>query len=219
MIQSLDTTTLAKYVAQQLNNLLPDFDISGDVLYPFVKKAIERTEYCFSKINIKYFFDGNNVRFNHLNTDQYAMFLYYLSNTIWAEEKDDIMAGKVYYLNKALNGFDAFYEVILPDIFILTHPVGTVLGRGNYSDYFVAYQRVTIGGNTELDYPTLGKGVAMYGGSAVIGKCNIRNGCSISFGTIVMERDIPPNMVVFGNHPDIAYKRASKSPIERYFIP
>ena len=68
MIQSLDTTTLTKYVAQQLNNLLPDFDVNGDVLYPFVKKAIERTEYCFSKINIKYFFDGGNVFFNHLNT-------------------------------------------------------------------------------------------------------------------------------------------------------
>ena len=218
MIQSLDTTTLTKYLAQQLNNLLPGFDINGDILYPFVKKAIERTEYCFSKINIKYFFDGTNVRFNHLNTDQYAMFLYYLSNTIWQAEKDGLLASKLYYLNKALNGLDAFYEVKLPDIFILTHPVGTVLGRGNYSDYFVAYQRVTIGGNTELDYPTLGKGVAMYGGSAVIGKCKIGDGCSISFGTVVMERDIPPNMVVFGNHPDITYKRASKSPIERYFI-
>ncbi len=216
MIQSLDTTTLTKYVAQQLNNMLPDFDINSKILQPFVKKAIERTEYCFSKINMKYFFDGTNARFNHLNTDQYAMFLYYLSNTIWAEETDDIMAGKVYYLNKALNGLDAFYEVQLPDIFMLIHPVGTVLGRGKYSDYFVAYQRVTIGGNTELDYPTLGKGVAMYGGSAVIGKCKIGDGCSISFGTMVMEKDVPPNMVVFGNHPDITYKRARKSPIERF---
>jgi len=168
MIQSLNTTNLTKYVAQQLNNLLPDFDVNSDVLYPFVKKAIERTEYCFSRVNIKYFFDGNNVRFNHLNTDQYAMFLYYLSNTIWQVEKDGLLASKLYYLNKALNGLDAFYEVKLTDIFILTHPVGTVLGRGNYSDYFVVYQRVTIGGNTELDYPTLGKGVVMYGGSAVI---------------------------------------------------
>lgn len=218
MIQSLDNNTLTEYISKQVNNLLPDSEIQSNILYSFIKKAIERTEYCFSKINAKYFFDGKNVFFNHLNTDQYAIFLYYLANTIWVEEKDSTLSSKIYYLNKALHGLDAFYEVTLPDIFILTHPVGTVLGRGEYSDYFVAYQRVTIGGNTDLEYPVLGKGVAMYGGSAVIGNCKIGNGCSISFGTMVMERNIPPDMVVFGNHPDIAYKRASKSPIERYFI-
>lgn len=218
MIQSLDANKLTEYISKQLTNLFPDEKIAPDIMSHFVKSALERTEYCFSKVNVKYFFDGENVFFNHLNTDQYAMFLYYLSNTIWVEEKDDIMAGKIYYLNKALHGLDVFYEVILPDIFVLTHPVGTVLGRGEYSDYFVAYQRVTIGGNTDLEYPVLGKGVAMYGGSAVIGNCKIGDGCSISFGTIVMEKDIPPNMVVFGNYPDITYKHAIKSAIERYFI-
>ena len=217
MIQSLDTTQLTKYVAQQLSNLLPNFDINGNLVSPFVKKAIERVEYCFSQINDKYFFDGNNVLFNHLNTDQYSMFLYYLSNTIWQAEKDDQLASKIYYLNKALNGLDAFYEVKLPDIFRFIHPVGTILGRGNYSDYFVAYQRVTIGGNLQLEYPTLGKGVVMYGGSAVIGKCNIGDGCLMSFGTIVMERDIPSNTVVFSKYSDIAYKQARKNVMGLYF--
>ena len=218
MIQSLDNSTLAEYISKQLNNLFPDNEIAPNILQSFVNKAIKRTEYCFSKINIKYFFDGKNVLFNHLNTDQYAMFLYYLSNTIWTEEKNVVLAAKVYYLNKALNGLDAFYEVILPDIFMLTHPVGTVLGRGKYSDYFIAYQRVTIGGNLNLEYPLLGKGVVMYGCSAIIGNCNISDGCLISFGTVIIERDIPPNMVVFGHHPDIKYKTTSRSTIERYFI-
>ena len=218
MIQSLDTKILTDYISRQLNHFFPDDKITSDKISPFVKRAFQRTEYCFSKVNVKYFFDGQNVFFNHLNTDQYAMFLYYLSNTIWVEGRDDIMAGKVYYLNKALNGFDAFYEVNLPDIFLLTHPVGTVLGRGEYGDYFVAYQRVTIGGNTDLEYPVLGKAVAMYGGSAVIGNCKIGNNCTISFGTVVMEKDIPPDVVVFGNYPDITYRHATKSAIERYFI-
>lgn len=164
MIQSLDDKTLAEYVTKQLNNLFPDNEIKSNVLQAFVRKAVKRLEYCFSRINVKYFFDGKNVLFNHLNTDQYAMFLYYLSNTIWMEEKNNIIASKVYYLNKSLNGLDIFYEVMLPEIFLLTHPVGTVLGRGKFSDYFVAYQRVTIGGNKNLEYPTLGKGVAIYGG-------------------------------------------------------
>src|SRR3989338_50857 len=190
MMQSLDTITLTRYVARQLNNLLPDSEIAPQAIAQFVKKAIQRTEYCFSKVNNRYFFDGKNILFNHLNTDQYAVFLYYLSNTIWRKEKDDTLASKVYYLNKALHGLDAFYEVNLPDIFLLVHPIGTALG----------------------------KGVAMYGGSALIGRCKVGDNCLISVGTIVMERDIPPDMVVFGRYPDISYKRTKKSVIERYFV-
>ena len=138
MIQSLGITTLSRYVAKQLNNLLPDVEVKSQVLDSFVSKAIERTEYCFSKINNECFFDGRNVRFDHLHTDQYAMFLYYLSNTIWRQEKDEILAGKIYFLNKALNGLNIFYKVALPDIFLLFHCVGMVLGRAEYKDYFVA---------------------------------------------------------------------------------
>mgnify|MGYP003804530169 CR=1 FL=1 len=215
---SMDQSSLVKYVTKQLNFHFPDGDIRSECLSSAVEKALKRTEYCFSKVNLKYFFDGESVIFNHLNTDQYAMFLYYLSNTIWREEKDSILASKVYYLNKALHGFDAFYEVDLPDIFLLTHPVGTVLGRGTYQNYFIAYQRVTVGGNPKLKYPTLGKGVAMYGGSALIGNCQVGDNCLISIGTIVMDQQIPQNMVVFGKYPDVSYKKAKRSVIDRYFI-
>ncbi|MFC1509554.1 serine acetyltransferase [Candidatus Omnitrophota bacterium] len=218
MRQSLDVNTLNRYVAKQLNNLLPDSKINSKALIVFVKKAIKRTEYCFSKIKNRYFFDGTHVRFNHLNTDQYAMFLYYLSNTIWRDKKDERLASKVYYLNKALNGLDAFYEVNLPDIFLLVHPIGTALGKGEYKDYFVAYQRVTVGGNTDLEHPILGRGVAMYGGSALIGKCKVGDNCLISVGTIVMESDIHPDMVVFGRYPDLSFKKTKNRVMERYFI-
>lgn len=217
MIQSLDTATLTRFIADQISNLLPDAKVKHDNLFPFVKKAIKRTEHCFSKINNKYFFDGNQVRFNHLNTDQYAMFLYYLSNTIWQEVNDDKLASKAYCLNKALNGLDAFYEVRLPDIFLLVHCVGTVLGRAEYNDYFVAYQRITVGGNNH-EYPSLGKGIVMYGGSAVLGKCDIGANCFISYGSLVIDNDIPPNMIVFGRHPETSYKPTKKNVIERYYI-
>ena len=217
MIQSLDNHSLTEYITAQINIFFPDKKIKTVLLYSFVKQAIGRVEYCFSKINNKYFFDGKNIFFNHLHSDQYAIFLYFLSNTIWMEERDDILAGKAYYLNKVLHGLDAFYEIILPDVFLLVHPVGTILGRAKYDDFFVVYQRVTVGGNTDLEYPIFGKGVALYGESAVIGNCRIGDGCSISYGTIVMEKDIQSNMVVFGSNSDITYKHASKSPIDRYF--
>lgn len=215
---SLSQKALASYVARQISNFFPDGTVKTHALDPYVTRALERTGYCFSRVNAKYFSDGDQVLFNHLNTDQYAMFLYYLSNTIWRLEGDVALAEKVYSLNKALHALDAFYEVELPDVFKLQHPVGTVLGRGKYSSYFVAYQRCSIGANLSDEYPILGEGLVMYGGSAIIGNCRIRDNCWISAGTIVMDTDIPSNRVVFGQYPNTAYKETSRNVIEKYFL-
>ena len=215
---SLSEKALASYVARQISSFFPDGIVEPQSLNHYVERALERTEYCFSRVKAKYFYDGEQVLFSHLNTDQYAMFLYYLSNTIWRLEGDVSLAGKVYCLNKALHALDAFYEVELPDIFKLQHPVGTVLGRGKYSNYFVAYQRCSIGANLSDEYPILGEGLVMYGGSAIIGNCRIHGNCWISVGTIVMDTDIPSNRVVFGKHPNTVYKETSRNVIEKYFF-
>ena len=215
MITSLSIEDLGMYVTKQINNFFPDVNI----LYfgHYVEKAMERTEHCFSRIGGKYFSDGDQTLFNHLNTDQYAMFLYYLSNTIWKLARDPDLAGKVYALNKALHALDVFYEIELPDIFRFLHPVGTVLGRGAYSDYFVVYQRCTVGTNLSFEHPTLCEGVAMYPGSAVIGDCEIGDNCMISIGTVIMDMDIASNQVVFGNRGNIEHKRTSRNVIQEYF--
>ena len=215
---SLEKNDLVSYISKQVSTSFPDREISPESLMSPVSKALERAEHCFSRINNKYFFDGENSTFNHLNSDQYAMFLYYLANTIWKEEENEELASKVYYLNKYLHGIDVFYEVRLPDIFLLVHPLGTVLGRAEYSDYFVAYQQVTVGGDKDLKYPRLEEGVAMYAGSSLIGNCKVGKNCLISIGTTVMGTDVPSDTVVFGKYPELASKKTSKSVIERYFI-
>lgn len=217
MQQSLSTDELNRYVLKQINHFFPDVRIHAKRLKPSLHKTMERLEYCFSKIRNKYFYDGSRVRFNHLNTDQYAIFLYFLSNTIWREEQDEDLACRAYYLNKLLNGLDVFYQVALPDIFLLVHPVGTVLGRGEYKDYFVAYQRVTVGGNTGLDYPFIGRGVAMYAGSALIGKCAIGENALISANVTVMDQDVPPSTIAYSDHTGIHFKEAKKSVFDLYF--
>ena len=65
-----------------------------------------------------------------------------------------------------MHAVDAFYEVQLPDVFAVQHPVGTVLGRANYSDYFICYHNCTVGANLDNDYPSFGRGIVMYGGAA-----------------------------------------------------
>lgn len=53
-----------------------------------------------------------------LYSDQYAMFLYLLSNTIHRRTDWQSLCDKLFFLNKALYGIDAFYEVEFPDIFL-----------------------------------------------------------------------------------------------------
>lgn len=217
MIQSLDIKTLGRFTTQQLNNSFPDFLIKSSTLDGFVKKSMKRVEYCFSKIKNKYFFDGKNALFNHLNSDQYAMFLYFLSNTIWQEETETNLASKVYCLNKALHGLDVYYEIELPEIFLLVHCVGTILGRADYQDYLTVYQRVTVGGNNGL-YPQIGEGVVLYGNSALIGNVTTGNNCFLSYGTTVVDNSVPSNVLVYGRSPNLTFKTTQKSVVNQFFF-
>lgn len=202
---SLAPDQLATYLARQVSNLFPDRQLIGDDYRRYVDAALTRLDYCLARITDKYLPDGAERPFNHRNTDHYAMFLYLVSNTVFRQGGETELAEKAYALNKALHALDVFYEVALPDIFFFQHPVGTVLGRGRYSNYFAVYQRCTIGAKDGV-YPTIGEGVVLYGGSAVIGNCRVGNNVWLAAGTRVMGQDIPDNSVVFGQSPTLTVK-------------
>lgn len=214
---SLDAPALAQYVSRQLSNFFPDRDVPPGEISGVLPHVLQRVEHCFSHVNNKYFFDGSQVHFNHLHSDQYATFLYYLANSLWKVEGHRELAGKVYYLNKALHSLEIYYEIELPEVFLLAHPVGTVLGRATYGNYLVLYQGCTVGGNQKLEYPVLGEGVALFGRASVVGRCNVGDDSLISAGSLLIDTDSPPHHVAFGSHPHVQFKPTSKSVKERYF--
>ncbi len=196
---SLDARGLATYAAGQVNGLFPDGEtVTADALMDAVQAALPRLEHCFVHVDNKYFFDGGSAVFNHLHGDQYAMWLYLLSNELHRQGGPAATCSKLFLLNKALHGIDAFYEVELPSIFLLVHPLGTVLGRGRYSDFFVAYQRCGVGSNHDV-YPTFGRHVTLRPGSAVLGACNIGDHCQIATESLVLDRDLPDHTLYIGN--------------------
>ena len=145
---SLKKEDLTRYVMDQLNLFFPDRTrIPQEAIEGYIPAALADLDYCFSHVNDKYFRDGDRTMFNHLNSDQYAMFLYRLSNLLFKETGDVNVSTKLFLLNKCLHGIDLFYEVELPQIFLINHPLGTVLGRGKYSDFFIAHQKCNIGSN------------------------------------------------------------------------
>ena len=198
---SLQRTELALYVRRQFENLFPDAADLGE-LPTFVDLALDRIEHCFSRVRLKGFYADGQARFSHRHSDQYAIFLYYLANSAFRTTPGHPIADKAYALNKALHALDAFYEVELPDVFAVQHPVGTVLGRATYSDYFICYHNCTVGANLDNDYPSFGRGVVMYGGSRVIGKTAVGDNTLVSTGAIVIDGGVfEPNSVLHGVHP------------------
>ncbi len=207
---SLDVAGLAAYAAAQLNAMFPDPDpVSADDLLAAVNGALPRLEHCFSHVANKYFFDGEQAVFNHLHGDQYAMWLYLLANELNRQGGPASTSSKLFLLNKALHGVDAFYQVELPSIFLFVHPLGTVLGRGKYSDFFVAYQRCGVGSNNNI-YPTFGRHVTLRPGAAVLGACVIGDHCQIATESLVLDRDLPDNTLYIGGPRNATLKRQDR---------
>ena len=127
--------------------------------------------------------------FSHLHGDQYAMWLYLLGNELHLQGAPADLCSKTFLLNKALHGCDIFHEVELPSIFLLVHPLGTVLGRAAYDDYFVSYQRVGVGSNHDI-YPRFGKHVTLRPGASVLGDCSVGDHCQIATNALLLDRDL-----------------------------
>ncbi len=206
---TLNKKQLADYVARQVNNFFPDeLKLETSLIDLVIDETLCRVEYCFSKINNKYFFDGTHSVFNHLHGDQYCMFLYYLSNTMYRNGIDSVYCNKIFLLNKCLHGLDAYFEVELPDIFLVIHPIATVLGRGKYSDYFLVYQRCGIGSNRDV-YPSMGKFVSLHPGSAILGNSAIGDHCSIASESLVIDTNLESGTMYIGNPKTHYTKRQS----------
>ena len=199
MITSLNKSDLREYISRQLNYFYPDNDIIDLKNYErAITLALDRLEYCYKPCTLKHYNNGENTFFNHLYSDHYVMYLWFLANTIWKESSDKTTCNKLYYLNKSLNGLDCMYDTNLPDIFLIFHGVGTMLGKASYSDYFVVLQGCTVG-MSNGKYPSIGKGVSLTAHSSLIGNCKVGDNVTISSYTNIIDKDIPAGTVAFRN--------------------
>lgn len=142
-----------------------------------------------------YHHEGNTF-FSHLHSDQYTLFLWFLSNSIWKEYEDTIFASKFFYLNKVLNGVMCMYDADMPDIFLVLHGGGVVLGKASYSDFFVCYQGCTVGA-IEGAYPHLGKGIVMAPQSTIIGSCVVEGHSTIGNQALLRNMNLKSGMLYY----------------------
>jgi len=211
MIITISQKKLIELTARQLDNL---FVLEGDKdredLQIGIELALKKTKYCFTFSVNEYYRKDDRVIFNPYQSGQYAIFLYFLCKIVINQCGNDLLADKIYYLNKVLNGVDLYHTIDLPDIFGLDHPLGSVIGRATFSDYFFFTQNCTVGNNNGI-YPSFGENVILFAKAAVIGDSHIGNNCIISANTYVKDQDVPDNSIVFGSSPDLVIKTKDES--------
>jgi serine O-acetyltransferase len=211
MIIEVKKKKLKELLCKQLNNFFFLTKKEKDILEKTIPIVLYKLKNCISASNNIYYKKNNIPYFNPYNSAHYSIFLYHFSNSIFKIYGNEYknLASKIYYLNKCLNGLDVFYEVNLPKVFFLDHPVGTVLGRAQYGENFRFTQNCTVG-NNKGRYPVIGKNVTMLAGSMILGNSKIGNYSVLAARSYVIDTNIPPFSVVFGSSPKLIIKKIKK---------
>lgn len=207
---------LVSLVIMQLRNWYTINDTEILSINTIMDSVLEKVEVCFDKIANKYYYSNEleGAILNPLHNGQYTFFLYLLSRQLFLQG-ESTLCDKIYNLIKIFSSCDLFYQVNMPDIFFFDHPMGSVIGRAEYSDYFSFSQGCTVGNNKGV-YPKFGTHVHLLSNSKVIGNCNIGDYVIVSANTYIKDIDIPSYSLVFGNSPNITVKPITLDQYKQY---
>ena len=213
MEEFLKEKILANYVNHQINIFLNyENHLFKNALKKIIPKALDRYNYCCSFKHLKY--KPEELPIYH--ADEYCSLLYFLSNELWLQTNEPSFAEKLFLLNRIINSVDIFYDRNLPDIFHLVHPIGTIIARADFKNYLVVYQGVTIGGNLDFEVPVIGKNVALFAGSRVIGRSIIGDNCQIGAGVSIINQNIESNTSIVESQKIISIN--SKRNFKKHFF-
>lgn len=177
-------------------------DISGEL--PSVYSCIERQ---FRRIRNKYFQGESGPVLHVAHNAQYTIFLYRLARAAFANGRRSI-ADRIYALLRIASSADIYYEVILPELWACDHPLGAVIGRGDFSPEATLFfsQNCNIGNNRGI-YPQIAGNLHMYANSSVLGDTQIYGDVVLSNGACAIDAGELRDCMVFGRSPDLIIKR------------
>ncbi len=213
-MKSADLNNISLILIHQLKTHW--IDVDEETIIDVVPTVISELSDNYKGMPNKRLWDDGLV-FSPYMSIQWMNFLYRMSHALY--RVGGTAADQVYYLNKIMHSVDWYYAIDLPIHFHCEHPLGSVLGRANYGDYFFVYQGTTVGGNRSkgiLSYPNIGNNVIMFANSTVLGNSTIGNNVVISAGTQIINEIIPDNCLVFGKSPDLIVKLKKEKEIKEY---
>lgn len=203
---------LVDYVTAQITTFFPDRAADPkEAVDKNLDEALARVGRCIDAAAM-----WKPGEFDYLHSSQYAMFLYFLANTIWRNKGDERVCTKLFYLNKALNGIDCFYKIKMPDIWFIGHSVGIVFADAGYSNYLVVYQNATVGKNHGIA-PKIGEGVVLFPNSAIVGDCAIGPRTFLAQGQSIIDQDTPGDCTVFSDAGKLIFRKPSRDLLSDFF--
>jgi serine O-acetyltransferase len=178
---------------------LGDFFAEMQTIYPRIEKQFARTRN-------KYYRDesGPILRVGH--NSQYTVFLYWLARAAFEAGRRSA-ADRVYALLRMVSSVDLYYEVELPDLWACDHPLGAVIGRGEFSRQSTLYfsQNCNIGNNRGV-YPRISGNLLMMPNSSLLGDTIVTRNVVLSNGAYVVDAGELSDCVVFGRSPSLTFK-------------
>ncbi|RAK64758.1 hypothetical protein [Phenylobacterium kunshanense] len=206
--------SLVAYLTAQCAHIVPDGreDAFRKAVDAHLDEALERMHVCINACA-----PWRPDQFNVLQSSQHCIFLYYLSNTIYARSGDTAAATRLFLMNKAFNGIDLFYEIQMPPVFYIGHSVGIVLAKATYGNYLVLYQNSTVGRHKD-QIPVIGDRVVLYPNTAVIGRSVIGNDAVLSQGVSAVNKTVPEGKIAFrAGGSDLAFQPRPDDLLKEYF--
>ncbi|PZP35676.1 MAG: hypothetical protein DI603_02555 [Roseateles depolymerans] len=209
---SPDPDKLATFVCRQLENFYPDGHNARDSIQQAMPQALERVRHCVSQVL------AWPQGFDPIYSGQYASFLYLLSNEVGVTQRDVATATRLFLLNKALHGLELFYDLVLPEVFLIGHTPGLVLAKAQYGSHIVFHQGCTVGHKLDGHRPVIEERVVMFPNSMVIGRSVIRRNTAIAPGVCVVDMETPGDCYVLpGPNGRPVIKPHNKEFWRRYF--
>lgn len=182
-----------------LEKRLATVGLALSALEPYLTSAMQTTARRFSTIRSKYYRDGEGrsvLRTAHYS--QSILFLYELSRCAYLAG-DIVLADKLYFLNVGTGACDLFYEIDLPIRTHCDHPLGAVIGRGDFGpDSALAFTSGCNIGNNWGCYPRIEGCLLMYPQSAVLGETTILGTVVMSRGSCLQDAGEVSDCIVFG---------------------
>ena len=199
--------------------------IAFDDIEQYLLSSLEISEKRFQLNKSKYFTssNGKKAQFTATHYSSHALLLYQLSRECFLRGRIDL-AEKIYFLNVSTTATDLFYEVDLPLRTGCEHPLGSVIGRAQFSEsaslYF--YQQCTLGSNLNSIgkevYPVVDGSLFLYSKTTLVGDIKISGLVIAAHATYI--KDIGPlnDCIVFGEYPDLVVKPLTKQIVANHSL-
>ena len=146
---------------------------------------------------------------NPLNIEHMTRLLHMFSRRIFLEKAPEALLDCLFYVMKGQYSLNIFYRTQEIDFFFPMHALGSVVGYGEFGPFIVMTQNCTIGHNHGT-YPSIQGGLWMGPGSAILGRSKVGRNVRVAANALVVDRDVPDDVVVFGVGTDIRFKENNR---------